>query len=104
MSFCVILLILNSLFLKLITFRSSTVFKISDLKTKMPLNPQQTESVNKWINEVERLRVHAKVERLPLSKTISDMISYCVANMQEDALIAHVKENPFKEKRMCIIL
>ena len=70
----------------------------------MPLNPQQAETVNKWVNEVERLRVHAKVDRMPLSKTISDMISYCNSNMQEDALIFHVKENPFKEKRVCTIL
>ena len=70
----------------------------------MPLNPQQQETVNKWINEVDRLRVHAKVDRTPLSKTLSDMISYCDSKMPEDALIFHVKENPFKEKRVCTIL
>lgn len=70
----------------------------------MPLNTQQTETVNKWVNEVERLRVHAKVERMPLSKTLGDMIAFCNNHMQEDALIFHVKENPFKEKRVCTIL
>ncbi len=70
----------------------------------MPFNTQQAETVNKWVSEVERLRTHVKANRLPLSKTLGDMVAYCESNMRDDALIFPVKENPFKEKRVCTIL
>lgn len=58
----------------------------------------------KYKEEVEQLRVHAQVKRQPVSVTIKDMIDYCQSNLQDDVLINPVKENPFKEKKSCIIL
>ena len=53
---------------------------------------------------VEELRVHANMERTPVSKTTKDLIDHCLKLVPEDPLIFHVKENPFKEKKSCAIL
>lgn len=53
---------------------------------------------------VEDLRMLAKLDRMPLNKTIKDLIQYCEANLPSDPLVHPVKDNPFKEKRGCQLL
>ena len=70
----------------------------------MPYQGNSFEHQRKLAGEVEQLRIHYRVKRTNLSKTIKDMIDYCQSNIQEDPLIYPVKENPFKEKKSCTIL
>lgn len=70
----------------------------------MPFNQNTFENQKKLQTEMENLRVHASIERVPLRKTIQDLMTYCENHMQDDALIFPIKENPFKEKRSCTIL
>ena len=54
--------------------------------------------------QVEGLRVHATHQTKPLSQTITQLKEYCLQNQEQDPLIFPIKENPFKEKRSCVIL
>uniref|UniRef100_A0A0L8I6C7 G protein gamma domain-containing protein n=1 Tax=Octopus bimaculoides TaxID=37653 RepID=A0A0L8I6C7_OCTBM len=71
----------------------------------MPYPNQHTIQSRKVLKEeVQLLRMNYKIVRKNMSQTISTLIQYCNENAPNDPLIHPVKENPFKEKRLCIIL
>lgn len=56
---------------------------------------------------VEQLRRECAVERKKVSQVCKELISFCEAHQQSDALVAgftNQKENPFKEKAGCLII
>ena len=64
----------------------------------------KSEQVNKLKNDQEALRRHLKVDRMKCSRTIQELIQSCETQIREDPLIFPVRDNPFKEKKMCNIL
>lgn len=62
------------------------------------------ESKNQLIVQVELLKIHANIERQPVSRTTKDMIEHCHKNIAQDPLVFPIKENPFKEKKTCVLL
>ncbi|KAI1884151.1 hypothetical protein AGOR_G00223490 [Albula goreensis] len=55
--------------------------------------------------ELDQLKVEAKTEREPVSKTAKDIVEWVDSQSPEDPLIKGVPEdkNPFKEKGGCTI-
>ena len=62
------------------------------------------EQINKLKNDAEALRRHLKIERMKSSRTIAEMVQSCQSGLRDDPLIFPVRENPFKEKKVCNIL
>jgi len=54
--------------------------------------------------EVEQLRTHYRMNRVPLSETLTDLKAYTDQNLANDPLVYPTKENPFKEKKTCTVL
>lgn len=59
---------------------------------------------SRMLMEVEQLRIHSSMKRLPLSRTLRELVDYCNQNAQKDALLTPVRENPFREKKSCNIV
>ena len=59
---------------------------------------------SRMLMEVEQMRIHCTMKRLPLSRTLPELIEYCNQNALKDALLVPVKENPFREKKSCKII
>lgn len=68
--------------------------------------PFQTKSdqIAKLRGNADQMRHHLKVDRMHMSKTIAELISYCNHVAPEDPLLYPVRDNPFKEKKSCAIL
>lgn len=46
------------------------------------------------------LRAHACVKPMLMSKTISEIVKYCLQNERDDYLLSPPKDNPFREKNV----
>lgn len=55
---------------------------------------------------VQQLRVEASIERIKISKASADLMRYCDEHAKNDPLLMGIpaSENPFKDKKPCIIL
>ncbi|XP_078064358.1 guanine nucleotide-binding protein G(I)/G(S)/G(O) subunit gamma-7-like [Mustelus asterias] len=55
---------------------------------------------------VEQLRMEAGIERIKISKAAGDLMRYCEDHITSDPLLTGIptSENPFKDKKPCIIL
>ncbi|XP_028857105.1 guanine nucleotide-binding protein G(I)/G(S)/G(O) subunit gamma-7-like [Denticeps clupeoides] len=53
---------------------------------------------------VEQLRTEAGVERIKVSKAAAELMHYCEQQARSDPLIVGITDNPFKEKKPCVIL
>lgn len=71
-----------------------------------PIMPFQSKNdqVIKLKNQREQMTLHLKIDRVRMTKTLPEMIQFCNQRIMEDPLVHPVKENPFKEKKLCTIL
>lgn len=55
---------------------------------------------------VQQLRIEASIERIKVSKASADLMRYCEEHAKNDPLLMGIpaSENPFKDKKPCIIL
>ncbi|XP_065513428.1 guanine nucleotide-binding protein G(I)/G(S)/G(O) subunit gamma-12 isoform X1 [Caloenas nicobarica] len=55
---------------------------------------------------VQQLRIEASVERIKVSKASADLMLYCEEHAKKDPLLMGIpaSENPFKDKKTCILL
>ncbi|XP_072925429.1 guanine nucleotide-binding protein G(I)/G(S)/G(O) subunit gamma-7-like isoform X1 [Hemitrygon akajei] len=55
---------------------------------------------------VEQLRMEAGIDRIKVSKAATDLMNYCEEHTTKDPLLIGIptSENPFKDKKPCIIL
>ncbi|XP_059496034.1 guanine nucleotide-binding protein G(I)/G(S)/G(O) subunit gamma-7-like isoform X2 [Stegostoma tigrinum] len=54
---------------------------------------------------VEQLRMEAGMERIQISKAAADLMRYCEDHVTNDPLLTGIptSDNPFKDKKPCII-
>ncbi|KAI5608903.1 guanine nucleotide-binding protein G(I)/G(S)/G(O) subunit gamma-12, partial [Silurus asotus] len=55
---------------------------------------------------VQQLRVEASIERVKVSKASADLMRYCSEHAKYDPLLMGIpaSENPFKDRKTCILL
>ncbi|XP_077864138.1 guanine nucleotide-binding protein G(I)/G(S)/G(O) subunit gamma-12-like [Saccoglossus kowalevskii] len=55
---------------------------------------------------VNQLKMEANLERIKVSQAATDLLQYCEQNQNVDYLLIGMpaSENPFKEKKSCILL
>lgn len=55
---------------------------------------------------VKELRIHVKLERMPISKTAKELMDHCVSREKADSLVVGLpsRQNHFKEKGFCSLL
>nr|CAG9553592.1 heterotrimeric guanine nucleotide-binding protein 3a [Mus musculus] len=67
-----------------------------------------TNSIAQARRTVQQLRLEASIERIKasVSKASADLMSYCEEHARSDPLLMGIptSENPFKDKKTCIIL
>ena len=51
--------------------------------------------------DVEQLRVYQSANRIPLKRTLAEMVEYCKQHEANDPFLSPSKENPFREKKSC---
>lgn len=55
---------------------------------------------------VQQLRIEASIERIKVSKASADLMLYCEEHAKKDPLLMGIpaSENPFKDKKTCVLL
>ncbi|EDV27301.1 Guanine nucleotide-binding protein subunit gamma-e [Trichoplax sp. H2] len=58
------------------------------------------------IKQNEQLRIHANLQRVPVSQSAADMKAYIDSHIQSDPLVNPVdkKDNPWADKSKCTLL
>ncbi|XP_007907618.1 guanine nucleotide-binding protein G(I)/G(S)/G(O) subunit gamma-12 [Callorhinchus milii] len=72
------------------------------MSSKMP----STNNLVQARRTVQQLRTEANIERVKISKASADLVRYCEQHAKSDPLLMGIpaSENPFKDKKPCIIL
>uniref|UniRef100_UPI00398F4754 guanine nucleotide-binding protein G(I)/G(S)/G(O) subunit gamma-12 n=1 Tax=Pristiophorus japonicus TaxID=55135 RepID=UPI00398F4754 len=65
-----------------------------------------TNSIAQAKRTVQQLKKEASIERIKVSKASADLVRYCEERAKNDPLLMGIptSENPFKDKKPCIIL
>ncbi|XP_021391287.1 guanine nucleotide-binding protein G(I)/G(S)/G(O) subunit gamma-12 [Lonchura striata] len=55
---------------------------------------------------VQQLRAEASMERIKVSKAAAELLLYCEEHARKDPLLLGIpaSENPFKDKKTCVVL
>ncbi|KAM9326633.1 guanine nucleotide-binding protein G(I)/G(S)/G(O) subunit gamma-12 [Gastrophryne carolinensis] len=72
----------------------------------MSTKTTSTNNIAQARRTVQQLRVEASIERIKISKASADLMRYCDEHAKNDPLLIGIpaSENPFKDKKPCIIL
>ncbi|KAL6468332.1 guanine nucleotide-binding protein G(I)/G(S)/G(O) subunit gamma-12a isoform X2 [Colossoma macropomum] len=73
---------------------------------KMSSKMTRSDNIAHARKTVQQLRVEACIERIKVSKASADLMRYCSEHAKYDPLLMGIpaSENPFKDKKPCIIL
>ncbi|CAJ0914834.1 unnamed protein product [Ranitomeya imitator] len=72
----------------------------------MSTKTASTNNIAQARRTVQQLKVEASIERIKISKASADLMRYCDEHAKNDPLLMGIptSENPFKDKKPCIIL
>ncbi|XP_044156732.1 guanine nucleotide-binding protein G(I)/G(S)/G(O) subunit gamma-12 [Bufo gargarizans] len=72
----------------------------------MSTKTTSTNNIAQVRRTVQQLKVEASIERIKVSKASADLMRYCDEHAKNDPLLVGIpaSENPFKDKKPCIIL
>ncbi|XP_069837515.1 guanine nucleotide-binding protein G(I)/G(S)/G(O) subunit gamma-12 [Dendropsophus ebraccatus] len=72
----------------------------------MSTKTTSTNNIAQARRTVQQLKVEASIERIKVSKASADLMRYCDEHAKNDPLLNGIpaSENPFKDKKPCIIL
>ncbi|KAG8437145.1 hypothetical protein GDO86_008008 [Hymenochirus boettgeri] len=72
----------------------------------MSAKTTNTNNIAQARRTVQQLKVEASFERIKVSKASADLMRYCDEHAKNDPLLIGIpaSENPFKDKKPCIIL
>jgi len=65
---------------------------------------RDSEAAVKARQQLDGLKVQAKMKRIPVSKAIKDLMAYTKEHFDNDKLLNPDGDNPFKPKKKCVIL
>ncbi|XP_032884349.1 guanine nucleotide-binding protein G(I)/G(S)/G(O) subunit gamma-12 [Amblyraja radiata] len=65
-----------------------------------------TNNIAQATRTVQQLKKESNIERIKVSKASADLVRYCEEHAKNDPLLMGIptSENPFKDKKPCIIL
>ncbi|XP_066286552.1 guanine nucleotide-binding protein G(I)/G(S)/G(O) subunit gamma-7-like [Branchiostoma lanceolatum] len=83
-----------------------SVCALSSTAAKYRHSNNMSNSIAQAHKTVDQLRFEAQIERIRVSKAAADLQAYCEQHARDDPLLVGVpaSENPFKEKKSCIVL
>ncbi|XP_013888947.1 guanine nucleotide-binding protein G(I)/G(S)/G(O) subunit gamma-12 [Austrofundulus limnaeus] len=73
---------------------------------RMSSKLHSSNNINHARRMVQQLRMEASRERIKVSKASADLMNYCHEHARTDPLLVGIptSDNPFKDKKPCIIL
>ncbi|XP_039668257.1 guanine nucleotide-binding protein G(I)/G(S)/G(O) subunit gamma-7 isoform X2 [Perca fluviatilis] len=75
-------------------------------KAALSSKMQSSSSIAQARQMVQQMRIEASIERIKVSKALSDLMCYCGEHAKNDPLLMGIpaSENPFKDKKPCTFL